>query len=174
MFHHYLDCFNCFVKVRQVKILGGLLVVEEGKWADWKLLVIDAEDPDANVINDLSDVRTSNQILIAFFTPVSGFQFCFFVTKISESLGFLTIDISIISGSLFYAGLEFLTNCWQISAHQSTPHIANVFLPLWLLLVCCFYVRSWKQCITRQTIKTQRRLSTIFHKPWIAHANWVP
>ena len=39
-----------------VKVLGALGLIDEGE-ADWKILVIDANDPLASSINDLADVK---------------------------------------------------------------------------------------------------------------------
>lgn len=42
-------------EVRPVKVLGILCMIDEGE-ADWKLLVIDVDDPWAALLNDISDV----------------------------------------------------------------------------------------------------------------------
>lgn len=42
--------------VIQVKVLGVLAMIDEGE-TDWKLIVIDVTDPDADKFNDIDDVR---------------------------------------------------------------------------------------------------------------------
>ncbi|ORZ03787.1 inorganic pyrophosphatase [Syncephalastrum racemosum] len=42
-------------EIRQVKILGGLALIDEGE-SDWKVIVIDIHDPRAREINDIQDV----------------------------------------------------------------------------------------------------------------------
>ncbi|XP_072137991.1 inorganic pyrophosphatase-like isoform X3 [Mobula birostris] len=42
--------------VIQVKVLGALALIDEGEM-DWKIIAINKEDPDAQMINDIDDVR---------------------------------------------------------------------------------------------------------------------
>lgn len=41
--------------VRPVKVLGVLLMIDEGE-CDWKVVVVDAEDKWASFLNDIEDV----------------------------------------------------------------------------------------------------------------------
>ncbi|XP_055488637.1 inorganic pyrophosphatase-like isoform X2 [Leucoraja erinacea] len=43
--------------VIQVKVLGALALIDEGEM-DWKIIAINQEDPDAQMFNDIDDVRT--------------------------------------------------------------------------------------------------------------------
>ncbi|KAL4640474.1 inorganic pyrophosphatase 2, mitochondrial isoform X1 [Arapaima gigas] len=43
-------------KVIQVKVLGVLAMIDEGE-TDWKIIAINAEDPDAPALNSIEDVR---------------------------------------------------------------------------------------------------------------------
>ncbi|KAG9344139.1 hypothetical protein JZ751_012621 [Albula glossodonta] len=45
-------------QVIQVKVLGILAMIDEGE-TDWKVIAINAEDPDAPVLNSIEDVRKS-------------------------------------------------------------------------------------------------------------------
>ncbi|XP_077575972.1 inorganic pyrophosphatase isoform X2 [Stigmatopora nigra] len=45
-------------QVIQVKVLGILAMIDEGEM-DWKVIAINAEDPDAKNLNDIDDVRKS-------------------------------------------------------------------------------------------------------------------
>ncbi|XP_057698641.1 inorganic pyrophosphatase 2, mitochondrial [Corythoichthys intestinalis] len=45
-------------QVIQVKVLGILAMIDEGEM-DWKVIAINAEDPDAEILNDIDDVRKS-------------------------------------------------------------------------------------------------------------------
>ncbi|XP_072880688.1 inorganic pyrophosphatase-like isoform X1 [Hemitrygon akajei] len=42
--------------VIQIKVLGALALIDEGEM-DWKIIAINKEDPDAQMINDIDDVR---------------------------------------------------------------------------------------------------------------------
>ncbi|CDS08024.1 hypothetical protein LRAMOSA01973 [Lichtheimia ramosa] len=43
-------------QIKQVKVLGGLILVDEGK-TDWKIFTIDIRDPLASSMNDLNDIE---------------------------------------------------------------------------------------------------------------------
>jgi len=43
-------------QVKQVKVLGVMLLVDEGE-TDWKIIVIDVKDPLAEKVNDIHDVE---------------------------------------------------------------------------------------------------------------------
>lgn len=43
-------------EVIRVKVLGTLALIDEGE-TDWKVIVINTEDPEANELNDIEDVR---------------------------------------------------------------------------------------------------------------------
>lgn len=45
-------------QVIQVKVLGILAMIDEGE-TDWKVIAINAKDPDAKILNSLEDVRKS-------------------------------------------------------------------------------------------------------------------
>ncbi|KAM3864918.1 inorganic pyrophosphatase 2, mitochondrial [Diretmus argenteus] len=45
-------------QVIQVKVLGILAMIDEGE-TDWKVIAINAEDPDAQILNSIEDVRKS-------------------------------------------------------------------------------------------------------------------
>lgn len=43
-------------QVKRVKVLGSLAVINENK-TDWKILVVDLENPEADKLNDIGDVE---------------------------------------------------------------------------------------------------------------------
>ncbi|KAI9206519.1 inorganic pyrophosphatase [Polychytrium aggregatum] len=43
-------------QVKQVKVLGTLALLDEGE-TDWKVIVIDVNDPSAHLVNDIADVE---------------------------------------------------------------------------------------------------------------------
>ncbi|KAM6972838.1 inorganic pyrophosphatase 2, mitochondrial [Aplochiton taeniatus] len=45
-------------QVIQVKVLGVLAMIDEGE-TDWKVIAINAQDPDAQILNNIDDVRKS-------------------------------------------------------------------------------------------------------------------
>ncbi|ORY97615.1 inorganic pyrophosphatase [Syncephalastrum racemosum] len=42
-------------QIKQVKLLGGLLMLDNGE-TDWKLIVLDVNDPAASSVNDIADI----------------------------------------------------------------------------------------------------------------------
>lgn len=54
LFHVRLKLFS--QEIRPVKVLGILCMIDEGE-ADWKVVVIDAEDKWAPFLNDIDDVE---------------------------------------------------------------------------------------------------------------------
>ena len=45
-------------QVKQVKVLGIMALLDEGE-TDWKVIVVDVNDPLANKLNDIEDVENN-------------------------------------------------------------------------------------------------------------------
>lgn len=43
-------------QIKRVKLLGGLLMLDNGE-TDWKLIVLDLDDPAASIVNDIGDIE---------------------------------------------------------------------------------------------------------------------